>query len=109
MVDRLIKFISPNKLADLQTYYFAMNRLCEHYFKNETNDIEWYVYNGWEFPIEGNYVIIKYSYENIIDREHPTWESDRILVKFEELTRFWLDNVKAYEGVNKILDSNNES
>lgn len=101
----LPNYFSPNKLSELRLYFFALDLLCEHYFRYKEGDVEWKVYNGWEFAQDDSYIIIRYSYENVIDRENPTWESDFIEASFMELTAFWLRCVHTYNEVNKILDN----
>lgn len=101
----LPKYISPNKLSELSTYFYALDLLCERYFKNKEGDIDWKVYNGWEFDNEnGECIKIKYSWENAICPDQPCWESDVLVVSFVELTQFWLNCVDAYEEANNILD-----
>lgn len=106
--NNLPKYFSPNKLLDLQTYHFALDSLCYHYFiKVIAGNIDWYSYVGWEFHSTLPVVIIKYSYEDLIDREHPTWESAECNVPFEMLTKFWLETVETYNEINKQLDKDN--
>lgn len=100
----LPKYFSPNKFSELRLYFFALDLLCENFFKYKEGEVEWKVFNGWEFANDGDYIIIRYSYENVIDRENPTWETDTIEVSFSEMTSFWLQCVNTYNEVNKILD-----
>lgn len=101
----LPNYFSPNKLSELRLYFFALDLLCEHYFRYKEGDVDWKEYNGWEFANDDSYIIIRYSYENLIDREHPSWEAATIKVTFMELTAFWLRCVNTYKEVNKILDN----
>ena len=41
----LPNYFSPNKLSELRLYFFALDLLCEHYFRYKEGDVDWKEYN----------------------------------------------------------------
>ena len=73
-------------VTEYNSYSKVLSPIIKRYFEETRND--WQHYNGWEFCGNGEFIAIRYSYEDFVSNTETCTEIDCVILSLDELLEY---------------------